>query len=51
MVGMTTADLHHEQDSLGRPTTAEALRFYAFAAASVVLFVFLVMSLALRPGA
>ena len=49
---MTTAQLtHRDQDTLGRPTTGEALRFYAFAVASVVLFVLLVMSIVLRPGA
>jgi hypothetical protein len=48
---MTTADLlHRDQDTLRRPTTAEALRFYAFAVASVVLFVLLLMSLVLRAG-
>jgi hypothetical protein len=49
---MTTAQLtHHDQDTLARPTTAQALRFYAFAVASVVLFVLLVLSIVVRPSA
>ncbi len=49
---MSTAQLsHHDQDTLARPTPAQALRFYAFAVASVVLFVLLVASIVLRPTA
>ena len=49
---MSTAQLtHRDHDTLGQPTKAQALQFYAFAIASVALFVLLVASILLRPAA